>query len=106
LVNTVSTKTFYPGAKLSTSHENPGKHISGPTWSPGLYDHLLLPDGRRLGDTDTDQLRPILSKLGVKDSHTRPRPEISHDYAVLLERVHNEAGDRAVATFLEEARRA
>jgi hypothetical protein len=102
MVDTVSTKT---GAKLSTSYDNPGKHISGPTWAPTyLYYHLLLPDGRKLGETDTDQLRPILSKLGIKNAHTRPRTEIAHDYAVLLERIHNEAGDRSVAAFLEGAR--
>jgi hypothetical protein len=104
LVDTVSTKTFYPGAKLSTSHENPGKRISGPTWSPTLYDHLLLPDGRKLGDTPTEELRPILSRMGVRDAHTRPRPEVAADFNVILDRVRVEAGDRAVATFLEGAR--
>jgi hypothetical protein len=99
----VSTSNF-SGTNVAR-HENPGKHISGPTWAPTyLYDHLLLPDGRKLGDTPTEQLRPILSKLGIRDSHTRPRPEVAHDYAVLLEKIHNEAGDRAVATFLEGAR--
>jgi hypothetical protein len=75
--------------------------INGPKWASGLYDNLKLPNGQTIGATDNETLRRELMRMGVIGAATEGRHVIVERYATLLLQIHNDAGDRAVAAFLE-----
>jgi hypothetical protein len=65
------------------------------------YDNLLLPNGKKVSETSTEDLRPLLAKLGIENAHTDGRAIIVRRYAEFIGGIFNEAGLRAVKEFLE-----
>jgi hypothetical protein len=97
-----STQTFdhpdnNPGA--------PGKS-TGPKWSRGPHDDLMLPNGSVVGQTDNETLRRLFAGLGIEGAWTRPRNELVADYVRVLKKVFDTAGNAAVTAFLESKKEA
>jgi hypothetical protein len=65
------------------------------------HDNLLLPNGKKVSETSTEDLRPLLAKLGIENAHTDGRAIIVRRYAEFIGGIFNEAGLRAVKEFLE-----
>jgi hypothetical protein len=72
-----------------------------PTADP--HSTLPLPNGT-VGEADDVTLRRQLDRLGIPQSHTRPRSELIRDYDKLLRKVWDDAGSKAVSEFLESHR--
>jgi hypothetical protein len=92
---TTTTSKLTPGAAA------PNK---GQSWPPGQHDSLKLPDGKLIGQTDTDTLRRQLAKIGVEGAHSDGRHIIAARYAALLQKLRDDAGNAAVDTFLANHR--
>jgi hypothetical protein len=71
---------------------------------PG-HDSLPLPDGRKVGDVDTESLRGIFSKFGIENVWTDGRATIVSRWADFINKVYADAGQEAVNKFLSERRR-
>jgi hypothetical protein len=78
--------------------------ISGPKWASGLFDGLKLPSGKTIAETNNEDLRGQFAKLGIPDAHTAGRDVLCQRYSEVLAKVFNDAGDAAVAAFLEKNR--
>lgn len=66
---------------------------------------LPLPDGRRVGDVD--RITSVLVELGIPGaSHENGRAANVEAYADHLAKLHDEAGKRAVAQWLEQGGKA
>jgi hypothetical protein len=89
-----STAILPPGAPAS----------AGPKWSVTMYDNLKLPNGQTIGATDNETLRRELMRMGIIGAPTEGRHIIVERYATLLLQIHNDAGDRAVAAWLQSNR--
>jgi len=73
------------------------------SWSPTIYDHLPLPNGRRVGETDSSTLYTLFDKLGVAAFHHRlGRTAAIECYAAHLRAVGNAGSDSAIQTYLKE----
>jgi len=96
--NLTSTKAF-------TDHTNPGApgNNTGPSWTRGQHDNLMLPNGSTVGQTDNETLRRLLAPF-VDGAHTKPRNEIVEIYWAALKRIHDDAGNAAVNAWLQEKR--
>ncbi len=88
-----STSTLPPGAP-SKNH--------GPTWAPGMFDTLMLPNGSVVGQVDDPTLRNQLARVGIAGAHTDGRAVIVERYAATLKAVHDDAGSRAVTEWLAQ----
>jgi hypothetical protein len=66
------------------------------------HDNLLLPNGKKVSEVSTEELRPLLAKVGIENAHTDGRAIIVRRYAEFIGGIFNEAGLRAVRDFLEE----
>jgi hypothetical protein len=69
------------------------------------HDVLPLPDGRKVGDVDTETLRGIFSKFGIENVWTDGRATIVSRWADFINKVYADAGQEAVNRFLSERRR-
>jgi hypothetical protein len=65
------------------------------------HDGLLLPNGRKIGESTTVEIRQIFGQLGIEGAHTDGRAIIVRRYAEFIGGIFNEAGLRAVKEFLE-----
>jgi hypothetical protein len=65
------------------------------------HDNLLLPNGKKISEVSTEELRPLLAQLGIENAHTDGRAIIVRRYAEFISGIFNEAGLRAVKDFLE-----
>jgi hypothetical protein len=55
-----------------------------------------------VGATDNERLRQELARVGgIEGVHTEGRNIILARYAALLQRIHDAAGEKAVAVFLQ-----
>jgi hypothetical protein len=66
------------------------------------HDHILLPNGKKVSEVSTEELRPLLAKLGIENAHTDGRAIIVRRYAEFIGGIFNDAGLRAVKEFLKE----
>jgi hypothetical protein len=78
--------------------------LTGASSTRTLYDHLPLGGGKSIGQVANEQLRPILARFGVEGAHTEGRNIICARYAVMLQKVHDDAGNAAVRAWLENNR--
>ena len=94
---------LFNGNPASHADANPGApgNGSGPRWATGFHDHLKLPSGATIGQTDNEKLRSQLARLGIEGANTEGRNIICARYAAVLQRVFDEAGNAAVTAFLE-----
>jgi hypothetical protein len=77
--------------------------IVGPSWPSSQWDHLPVPGGSTVGKTDTDTLRRLFDRMGIAQAHTRGRQTLLEEgYVPLLKKVHDEAGEKAVESFLQQ----
>jgi hypothetical protein len=89
--------------QLSLKPGMPAPFAPGPTWPPSQYDHLPVPGGSTVGKTDTDTLRRLFDRMGIADAHIRGRQTLLEEgYVPLLKKVHDEAGEKAVESFLQQ----
>jgi hypothetical protein len=70
----------------------------------GWFSDLKLPDGRTLGQVDTDSLRREFARLGIDGAHTFGRNVLCEKYAAKLMEVGEAASEAAIAAFLESKR--
>jgi hypothetical protein len=66
------------------------------------YSDAPLPGGRKAGDVGTDELRQILSRLGVEGAHSLGRNVLLEKYRAMLAKIGNAASNKAIADFLGE----
>jgi hypothetical protein len=64
------------------------------------HDNLLLPNGKRVCEVSTDELRALLAPF-IEGAHVDGRAIIVRRYAEFVGGIFNEAGLRAVKDFLE-----
>ena len=69
------------------------------------HDSLPLPDGRKVGEVDTESLRGIFAKFGLADCWTDGRASLVSKWASFIGDVYAKAGQEAVKQFLSERRR-
>ena len=85
---------------------NPGRAsaIKGPRWPSTPQDYLKLPNGATIGQTDNDALRREFIRLGVADAATDGRHILCARYSAMLGKIHDDAGQAAVAAWLQKNR--
>jgi hypothetical protein len=66
------------------------------------HDGLLLPTGKTVGETSTEELRPILARFGVENPHTAGRAVIVAEYARVIGEVYSAAGMAALKQYLKD----
>jgi hypothetical protein len=64
------------------------------------HDNLLLPNGRTVGETSTEELRPILARF-VDGAHTLGRAILVAKYAEVIREVSEAASMKAITEFLK-----
>lgn len=78
----------------------PGK-FSGPRWASTVFDLLLLPNGRKIGDVPNEDLRHEFARLGIEDAHTLGREALCQRYSDTLRKIGDAAASKAIAEFLQ-----
>jgi hypothetical protein len=69
------------------------------------HDHLLLPDGRTVGQIPEAELYPALVKLGIPGLHPQlARPALLELFAAEVGKIKNEGANRAVDEWLSRKR--
>jgi hypothetical protein len=66
------------------------------------FDGLMLPGGRKIGETETEELRSILARFGIAGAFTTGRAQLVAEYARVIGEVYNAAGLKAITEFLEK----
>jgi len=66
------------------------------------HDNLLLPNGKKIGEVSTDEIRQIFGQLGIEGAHIDGRAIVVRRYAEFIGGIFNAAGLRAVKEFLEQ----
>ena len=66
------------------------------------HDCVLLPNGRTVGESTTDEIRQIFGQLGIEGAHIDGRAIVVRRYAEFIGGIFNAAGLRAVKEFLEQ----
>jgi hypothetical protein len=92
--------------RSDTIHRLTGRTIIySKTGNDPSHDSLPLPDGRKVGDVDTEELRGIFAKFGIADCWTDGRASLVSKWASFIGDVYAKAGQEAVRQFLSERRR-
>jgi hypothetical protein len=69
------------------------------------HDHLLLPDGRTVGQIPEAELYPAFAKLGIPGLHPQlARPALLELFAAEVGKIKNEGANRAVDEWLSRKR--
>jgi hypothetical protein len=69
------------------------------------HDGLLLPNGKKISETGTEELRSILAALGVENAFIDGRAILCSRYADLIGDVYHKAGMAAVKSYLEDKKK-
>jgi hypothetical protein len=69
-----------------------------------LFDGLRLPSGKTIGETSNEEFRRLMDRVGNSRRDTAGREVLCQRYSEVLAKVFNDAGDAAVAAFLEKNR--
>src|SRR6516162_4172665 len=91
-------------ATLAANHDNPGapSNNRGPTWARGQHDDLQTIAGSTIGLTSNEDLRRQFARLGIPGAHTDGRNVLVERYVGLLKKVHDGAGQKALADWFEK----
>ena len=65
------------------------------------HDNLLLPNGKKIGEVSTDEIRQIFGQLGIEGAHIDGRAIIVGRYHEFISGIYDAAGLRAVKEYLE-----
>jgi hypothetical protein len=66
------------------------------------HDSLMLPTGKTIAETPTEELRAIFVRFKIENAHTDGRAIICSRYAALVSDVFNKAGEAALKAFLRD----
>jgi hypothetical protein len=99
----LTSSLILPATHRDTNPGAPGKG-AGPSWPRTSHDHLKLPSGKTIGETDNENLRSELTRLGIEESQTAGRERIIEKYAELINAVARAGADKAVAEWLQNHR--
>jgi hypothetical protein len=66
------------------------------------HDSLLLPNGKTVGETSTEELRPMLARFNIPHVFTAGRAQIVAEYARISGEIFNEAGRKALDAWLAQ----
>lgn len=98
-----STATLPPASHVDT---NPGASSRGAGISstPTFFDHLKLPSGATIGGSSNEHVRAELTRLGIEGAQSDGCNIICARYAAMIQKIHDDAGNAAVAAFLQSKR--
>ena len=78
-------------------------HATNPGWGPSHYDDLLLPNGKRVGETESGELYRTFDRLKVPGfDHHLGRIAAIEKFAAEVARVAQKGADEAVARWFKE----
>jgi hypothetical protein len=75
--------------------------LKGISYRSDCFERETIDSGKTIGETSNEHLRSQLSKVGIPEAHSAGRHILAARYNNQLNKIRSEAGDSAVAAYLE-----